>query len=48
MKYPTEGEEVWDSKQQKRVKEDKTPKRTNKLTYLGIILRKEQCHRSIS
>ena len=32
MKYPTEGEEVWDSKQQKRVKEDKTPKRTNKLT----------------
>ena len=28
MKYPTVGEEVWDSKQQKRVKETKTPKRT--------------------
>ncbi len=31
MKYPEEGEEVWDSKQQKQVKEDKTPNRTNQL-----------------
>jgi len=31
MKYPEEGEEVWDSKQQKQTKEDKTPKRTNQL-----------------
>jgi hypothetical protein len=31
MKYPEEGEEVWDSKQQKQVKEDKTPKRTHQL-----------------
>ena len=31
MKYPTEGEEVWDSKQQKRVKETETPKRTGQL-----------------
>ncbi|MEO1955492.1 MAG: hypothetical protein ABGX42_02715, partial [Gammaproteobacteria bacterium] len=40
MKYPTEGEEVWDSKQQKRVKEDKTPKRTNKLTSWESFLEK--------
>jgi hypothetical protein len=31
MLYPEEGEEVWDSKQQKQVKEDKTPKRNNEL-----------------
>lgn len=31
MKYPEEGEEVWDSKQQKRVTEDKTPERTHQL-----------------
>lgn len=31
MLYPEEGEDVWDSKQQKQVKEDKTPKRTHQL-----------------
>jgi hypothetical protein len=31
MTYPEEGEDVWDSKQQKEVKEDKTPKRSNQL-----------------
>ena len=31
MLYPEEGEDVWDSKQQKQVKEDKTPERTHQL-----------------
>ena len=31
MLYPEEGEDVWDSKQQKQVKEDKTPKITHQL-----------------
>jgi len=42
MKYPTEGEEVWDSKQQKRVKETKTPKRTMALEKALAELKKLQ------
>ena len=42
MKYPTVGEEVWDSKQQKRVKETKTPKRTMALEKALYELKKLQ------
>ena len=42
MKYPTVGEEVWDSKQQKRVKETKTPKRTMALEKALAELKKLQ------